>query len=305
MLKDKEDLLTTLRTESKNFRNVKNKDVKIRKILRKENTIFFAEVFGNEVVLKFSRKGYALNEAKAMERLREEGYNVPKLIELIPLYRLTEPEWEYGNLERRTGLLIYELIHGIPLAKKGSEGLSEAMKVLKEFHNDPRHKMKNPFIPNFQEVEVNRGKMYVEWALRKGFLRDFEREKIEDFLERYKEVRVKDWTVIHGDYSPGNLIESSGKIFMLDLEGFSEGADRFKDLGVFLAEVDRRLSKGKRKFELEELVDSYSKDISDEEEFRKDFFKVRRFLVFLKYDKSWRKRARDRILSVVKSSEKI
>jgi len=305
MLKNKRDLVITLKSRSEKFKGIESKDVKIRKILKKENTTFFANILNEDVVLKFSRRGYALNEANAFQRLAGEGYSVPKLIDFIQLYKLTEPEWEYGNIERRTGLLIYEFIPGVPLSKKGEEELINSMRFLKRFHEDPRHKVESSFIPNFKEVEVDRGKKYAIWAKDKGLLKDVERRKIEDFLNKYKEVEIKEWKVIHGDYSPSNLIESDNKIFIVDLEGFSEGADEFKDLGVFLAEVDKQLTKGREKPCLDKIIDAYSRNLNDEEEFRRDFFRVRRYLVFLKYDENWRKRARDRILSIIESSEKI
>jgi Ser/Thr protein kinase RdoA (MazF antagonist) len=292
--------LVNLLRRIESFKGIAPKELRIKKIMKFHNVLYFANIREQNLVLKLSQKGWGEYEYNAMKMLSQEGYAVPKPIDFVPIKQIGTHDWAFGSLKRRVGLLVYNYISGISLERTlGEKNVREAVSLLREFHQDERHSRKRSFIQDYQEKEVERGNFYLKELQTQGFLSGKDSSSLAKLLDPYREVKI-DWVVIHGDYRPQNLIISDKKIWMIDFEGFSQGADRFKDLGTFLAELDRASDKRGLRFDLEKIASCYSRRLSDEEQRRVDFFKARRYLVFMLYDEAWRDKAKQRLLALAK-----
>jgi len=274
------------------FKKAKNVSV-VRCLIKEINKLYFLEVDNEPVVLKFSGRGWGEYEYKAMKTLYEEGYNVPKPYAFFPLHEVKDEEFSYGKLRRTVGWLVYSYIKGIVASNAfEKETILKATKFLKSFHDDPKHERERPFIEDYSKEEIRRG--CVRLQVLAAYFSSKEVKKVKEFLKKYGN-EVIDFKVIHGDYRPQNLIRTARGVAIIDFEGFSEGADPLKDLGIFLAEIDRLNSRKGKVVDLDEILKTYSIECN----LRLRFHMVRRYLTIMKYDELWRIKAKNRIMKVI------
>ncbi len=199
----------------------------------KLNPICYVEAEKGAFVVKKNIRGWGHYEYKAMQTFYNEGYPVPKPLTFI---KQNYEGTGYGGLPTIVGLLIYEYVEGRSLQKSLSEKLiKQATDQLKKMHEDPRHDRKHSFISNYKQTEINRLKMYLDK------LSDHYGDltlTIDELIKEYWSLNLE-YKLIHGDYRPQNLIlhKEDEKLYMIDFEGTSNGAEPMKDLGVFYAEL--------------------------------------------------------------------
>ena len=291
------DIIDLLR-EIDGFRGISESDVKITPIWKKENYLYFARIYREKLILKYSLKGWGEYELNAMKLLFKEGYPVPRPKGFVPEHEIQEADWAYGNVKRKVGLLVYSYVEGETLEKRlDIKKLADAIKLLKRFHDDERHHREKPFIPNYQQTEVGRAKYYLSNLSKTGYLSQIEVQEILKIVKSYERMKI-DFKVIHGDFRPGNLIDSDD-IVMIDFEGFSEGADNYKDLGIFIAELQRIVDMRNLEIDPEEIINIYSTNLSPDEKLRLDFSRIRRGFVFMKWNTKYRKKAKQRLMEIV------
>ncbi len=260
---------------------------RILRIWKKTNLVILVEFDGEKYILKDSLRGYGLYELMYMKLLRLEGYPVPEPIDFYPIELVTDEDWAYGNISRYRGILVYRYVEGKCLCEDMNEkNITLALELMKRMHEDPRHVRKKPFIPGYKEAEVNRLKYYIK---RLGINGEIKR-LLEELAKRYLDEKI-DYTLIHGDYRPQNLLLTGSKICMIDLEGVSDGADKYKDAGTFSAE-SLRIGYN----DIEDLMSKFGYDINS---IRYLFYLIRRFLVILRYDK--RIETKNRITNLMES----
>ena len=270
-----------------------------RKRWGKKNEFYLLRTSEKNIVLKHSLKGYGADEFHAMDILYNEGFPVPRPIHFIGEYEIIEGEdWAYGDVPRKVGWLAYEYVEGKTLDNSMKEELLfDAMKLLKYLHDYPKHKKEEPFIPNFQQVEIDRIEFYLGRLKTRGDLNDEEFEKIRNFVEPYKTMEI-DYRIIHGDYRPNNLIVAD-PLIMIDFEGFSEGADPRKDVGTFLAETKWAYDIRKIQIDLEKIYRIYfPKPNRDDIRIVQDFM-IKRFLVKMTYNSAHIKIGKEKVMSIV------
>jgi len=258
---------------------------RILKIWKKTNLVILVEFNGEKYILKDSLRGYGLYELMYMKLLRMEGYPVPEPIDFYPIELVMDEDWAYGNISRYRGILVYRYVEGRCLCDDMSEeNINLALNLMRKFHQDPRHKRNKPFIPDYKRAEVGRLMYYVKRLGINGGTKAL----LNDLAELYLGEKI-DYILIHGDYRPQNLLLTNSKICMIDLEGVSDGADKYKDAGTFAAESLRIGFNW-----IENFLKRYGYDINS---IRYLFYLIRRFLVILKYDK--RPSVRNRIMSLM------
>lgn len=258
---------------------------RILKIWKKTNLVILVEFNGEKYILKDSLRGYGLYELMYMKLLRMEGYPVPEPVDFYPIELVTDEDWAYGNISRYRGILVYKYVEGICLCEDMSEkNVSLALDLMKRLHQDPRHRRNKSFIPDYERAEVNRLMFYVKRLGINGEIKLL----LEYLSELYLGEKI-DYILIHGDYRPQNLLLTNSKICMIDLEGVSDGADKYKDAGTFAAES---LRIGFNSIEIFLKKHGYEID-----SIRYIFYLIRRFLVILKYDK--RPNVRKKIMNLM------
>ncbi|MHA1615905.1 MAG: phosphotransferase family protein [Candidatus Njordarchaeales archaeon] len=255
------------------FRDNREK-VKIINVWRKDNIVVLVDYMGRKYILKDSIKGWGFYEYTYMKLLRLEGYPVPQPINFYPVGDVYNDRWAYGRMGRYRGILVYKYIEGRPLCETATEeNIREAINLMHKLHNDARHHRKKPFVPNYKKVESERLLYY----LQRVDIPDKLIKKILDLAQAYTEEKI-DYVLIHGDYRPQNLIVSDDVIYMIDLEGISDGADKYKDAGIFSVECQKRGFPG-----IEDLLAKKGYDIGS---IRYLFYVVRRLLVIIHYEKN-------------------
>ncbi len=251
------------------------------------NDVYLISVDGKKYILKYCKRGWCRYEYSSMKKLYELGYDVPKPIFYYTIKEMEDDSWSYGNLKREEGILIYEYIEGRPISNIISEKVvKDVINLMKTLHNDERLVGKPNF--DYKKAEINRVLFYTE----KLNLRDI-RDKILELFDEPEEYRF-----IHGDFRPQNIIESKGKLFMIDFEGSCYG-DPMKDLGTFIIELERLCHVNKFCIPVENILKLYGN--FDENRLR--FYMIRRLMVIARYDKNMRKWAISKIKSILQSSE--
>ncbi len=277
--------------ERVDFFKTKHGPPRILKIWKKTNLVILVEFNGEKYILKDSLRGYGLYELMYMKLLRMEGYPVPEPVDFYPIELVTDEDWAYGNISRYRGILVYRYVEGECLCNNMTDrNVSKALDLMKRIHLDPRHKRSRPFIPNYKNAEVGRLMYYIKRLGIEGETASL----LKSLAELYLDEKI-DYILIHGDYRPQNLLLTDSKICMIDLEGISDGADKYKDAGTFAAESFRI---GYNK--IEELLTSYGYNVDS---IRYIFYLMRRFLVILRYDnrESIKRRITNLILTILRS----
>ena len=277
--------------ERVDFFKTKHGPPRILKIWKKTNLVILVEFNGEKYILKDSLRGYGLYELMYMKLLRMEGYPVPEPVDFYPIELVTDEDWAYGNISRYRGILVYRYVEGECLCNNMTDrNVSKALDLMKRIHLDPRHKRSRPFIPDYKNAEVGRLMYYIKRLGIEGEAASL----LKSLAELYLDEKI-DYILIHGDYRPQNLLLTDSKICMIDLEGISDGADKYKDAGTFAAESFRI---GYNK--IEELLTSYGYNVDS---IRYIFYLMRRFLVILRYDnrESIKRRITDLILTILRN----
>ncbi|MBR9681239.1 MAG: aminoglycoside phosphotransferase family protein [Candidatus Altiarchaeota archaeon] len=198
-----------------------------------KNTLYKLKTAGGTFVVKYSRRGWAEYEYHSMKRLREEGYAVP---EPFNFFETEEEEGKsrYGTLKKVPGILVFEFIDGPSMLDLMSEELvKKTADVIKKIHQDPRHKRDQPFIKNYSEIEVER--MQYHFEKKEATFADLKSE-LEQLSGEYVQHEIE-YTTIHGDFRPSNILVKNGELYLIDFEGTCEGGDPLKDVGTFYGET--------------------------------------------------------------------
>ena len=248
--------------------------LRILKIWYGDNIVLLVDYAGEKFIVKDSIRGWGFYEYIYMKILRLEGYPVPQPINFYPLSKASNTEWAYGYLPRYRGILVYKYIKGFPLCDEVEEWrVVKAVDLMRRLHNDKRHQRSRAFIPDYEKIESARLKYY----MRKVNLPSDLKERLNELSRNYLREKI-DYVLIHGDFRPHNLIISnSDEVYMIDLEGISDGADKYKDAGVFSAECQRLGF-----FEIEDIL---KKQGYDTESVRYVFYLARRILVLLRHER--------------------
>ncbi|MFX0136292.1 MAG: phosphotransferase [Candidatus Hodarchaeota archaeon] len=227
------------------------------------------------IYAKVSRRGWSKYEWNSLNSLYKKGYYVPYPIHYIPLDSPISAGWSFGNLIQENGIIFYYPITGKSLMKNYSlDKLISVLNLLHNFHKE-NIKISSP-IKKYQEFEVSRGLKYLQ------DLKMSDNTKLARAIEKYSNLKI-DFGLIHGDARPEHFIFHNSKIGMIDLEGTCIG-DPFKDFGILLAEL---YFYGYKINLLDYSLISklFSRELTDNEILRLNFFLIRRILVKLKYNK--------------------